>query len=110
VRHGDAAALPWDDATFDSESNLAALFFAADPPAVLREAARVLKPSGRFVVVTMPKPEREDVGTRLVGWFLHKARLYSDDELAQHLRDAGFETVEVYSPSDDAQVGYAIKG
>ena len=44
------------------------------------------------------------------GRFLHKARLHSDDELAPHLRDAGFETVEVYSPSNDAQVGYAIKG
>jgi len=42
VRLGYAAALPWEDATFDAESYLAALFFAADPPAVLREAARVL--------------------------------------------------------------------
>ena len=110
VRLGDAAALPWDDATFDAESNLAALFFAADPPSVLREAARVLKPGGRFVVVTMPKPKREDVGTRVMGWFLHKARLYSDEELAQLLRDAGFDAVEVHSHGDDSQVGYGVRG
>ena len=110
VRLGDAAALPWDDATFDAESNLAALFFAADPPAVLREAARVLKPGGRFVVVTMPKPEREDVSTCVMGWFLHKATLYSDEELAQLLRDAGFDAVEVRSRGDDSQVGYGVRG
>ncbi len=109
VRLGDATALPWDDATFDAESNLAALFLAADPPRVLHEAVRVLKPGGRFVVVTMPKPKREDVGTRAVGWFLHKATLYSDEELAQLLHDAGFDAVEVHSPSDDLQVGYGVR-
>ena len=109
VRLGDAAELPWEDATFDAESNLAALFFSADPPAVLREAARVLKPGGRFVVVTMTKPKREDLGTRVVGWILHKAKLYSDEELTQLLRDAGFDAVEVHSPSDGSQVGYGVR-
>ena len=57
----------------------------------------------------MPKPKREDVGTRAIGWFLHKATLYSDAELAKLLRDAGFDAVEVDSRGDDAQVGYGVR-
>ena len=63
-----------------------------------------------FVVVTMPRPTRKDAGTRVMGWFLHEAKLYSDEELTQLLRDAGFDAVEVYSPSDDSQVGYGVRG
>jgi hypothetical protein len=44
-----------------------------------------------------------------MGWFLHTATLYSDEELAQLLRDARFDTVEVDSRGDDGQVGYGVR-
>ena len=45
-----------------------------------------------------------------MGWFMHGAKLYSDEELARMLRNAGFGTVEVYSRGSDSQVGYGVRG
>jgi ubiquinone/menaquinone biosynthesis C-methylase UbiE len=55
VRQGDAHALPWHDATFDAVTNANVLVFIQEPIKALREAYRVLKPDGRFVVVTTDK-------------------------------------------------------
>lgn len=54
--HGDAAHLPFGDATFDLAcSAYGALPFVADSGAVLAEVARVLRPGGRWVFsVTHP--------------------------------------------------------
>jgi ubiquinone/menaquinone biosynthesis C-methylase UbiE len=48
----DAAELPFGDATFGAIANLAALDLYADPARVIREAARVLAPGGRWVCST----------------------------------------------------------
>jgi SAM-dependent methyltransferase len=109
VRLGDAAALPWADATFDAVSNLAAFFAAHDPEAVLREAARVLKPGGRFVVVTMAAPAPDGRGGRFMRWLMPQAKLYRDEELAQMLEEAGFGQVEACSRGDGTQVGLAVR-
>jgi SAM-dependent methyltransferase len=48
--HGDAAALPFADASFDLAcSAYGAVPFVADSAAVMREVARVLRPGGRWV-------------------------------------------------------------
>jgi SAM-dependent methyltransferase len=109
ARDGDAAALPWGDDAFDVVTNLAAFIFHDEPDPVLREAARVLKPGGRFMLVTSARPEQEDLGSRFARWLMPEGRLYSDAELADLLREAGFSEVEAYSPDGDWQIGYGIK-
>lgn len=47
---GDATALPYEDDSMDAVVLTAVLGEIPDPPAALREVARVLKPAGRLVV------------------------------------------------------------
>jgi SAM-dependent methyltransferase len=49
---GDAASLPFEDASFDVVLSAFVIFFMADPTAALREWARVLRPGGRMVLAT----------------------------------------------------------
>ena len=107
VRQGDAGALPWDVATFDAVANANALFFLPDPVQVFREAYRLLKPSGRFAVVTTAK--RKLVSIAFGPWRSSMA-LYTDDQLADMLIKAGFVQVEAYSPDGMHQIGYGVKG
>jgi ArsR family transcriptional regulator len=49
----DMHALPLEDARFDAALLMHALSYAHDPAAVLREAARVLRPGGRLAAVAL---------------------------------------------------------
>jgi SAM-dependent methyltransferase len=51
LRLGEAGALPWPDGTFDAVCALHSFQFWSDPAAGLTEAARVLKPDGRLLLM-----------------------------------------------------------
>lgn len=51
LRAGDAATLPFDDASFDAAAAVQVYLFVADVDAALGELHRVLRPGGRAVVV-----------------------------------------------------------
>ncbi len=93
VRQGDAATLPWADATFTCAAMTGVLGFLADPVRVLLEIRRALKPGGRLVVMgTDPELKGtpaapEPIASRLT--------FYESDELEALGRRAGFEDVRV---------------
>ena len=59
---GDALNLPFEDASFDASTIAFGLRNLADPVRGLREMLRVVKPSGRVVVLEFVRPPRGLVG------------------------------------------------
>jgi ubiquinone/menaquinone biosynthesis C-methylase UbiE len=92
---GDATSLAFPDAHFDAALTVHAAMNIADKPAMYRQAHRVLKPGGRFVVydvvagpggaVHYPVPWARDSATSF---------LASMDEMPDLLRAAGFTVLE----------------
>jgi len=103
VVEGKAEALPFDDGEFTCVSSLIAFFFFADPVRVLREVRRVLDPErGRLAIVTTP-PEAK--GTPAAPYPLAtRGHFYSDEELEQLPREAGFPDVSVTRTDVGAQL------
>jgi SAM-dependent methyltransferase len=57
----DAQALPFADASFDAAVLFHTLTYAEHPKRVLEEAARVTRPGGRVVVLSLDKHEQQDL-------------------------------------------------
>jgi ArsR family transcriptional regulator len=60
LRRGELEQLPIDDASCDAAMLLLVLSYVNDVPRVLREASRILKPSGRVVIVDLLPHDRDD--------------------------------------------------
>ena len=85
VRLGDMHRLPLADASIDLAVAQMVLHYADDPRDVLAEAARVLRPGGRLVVVDLRRHKNDDVTARLA----HRWPGFGE-EMASMLAGAGF--------------------
>jgi ArsR family transcriptional regulator len=90
VRHGDMYALALANASVDVVTIHQVLHFADDPGAVIAEAARVLRPEGRLVIVDFAPHELEFLRTE----HAHRRLGFGDDEVAGWCRAASLEVVE----------------
>lgn len=85
VRHGDMYRLPIAAHSFDAVTVHQVLHFADDPAAVVREAARVMRPGARIAVVDFAPHDLEV----LRDGHAHRRLGFGDDEVAGWLRAAG---------------------
>lgn len=85
ARLGDMYALPWPAASFDAVTVHQVLHFAEEPSYVIAEAARVLRPGGRLVVVDFAPHDREELRE------VHKHRRlgFHDAEVQRWFRESG---------------------
>lgn len=98
IQEGDAQALPFDDASFDTVLCTYSLCSIPDDRAATREMARVLRPGGELVLVehvASPQPL-----VRAIQWVIHQVtyRLAMEHMLRRPRRavaDAGLEPVHL---------------
>jgi len=85
VRHGDMYALPFAVPSFDLVILHQVLHFAERPAEVVAEAARVLRPGGRLVIVDFAPHQLEALREQ----HAHRRLGFSDDEVQGWLAEAG---------------------
>jgi arsenite methyltransferase len=89
--------IPLEDASVDVVISNCVINLAADKRKVIAEAARVLKPNGRFAVSDVIADEDMDDETRasMQRWTGCIAGALTEREFRQVLEDAGFEDVDI---------------
>ena len=85
VRQGDITQLPLPAASADAVTIHQVLHYAADPAAVVAEAARVLQPGGLLLVVDFAPHQLEALRDE----HAHRRLGFTDEEVAGWLRAAG---------------------
>ena len=96
-RKGYIEAIPLPDASVDVVISNCVINLAGDKAKVLREAARVLRPGGRFAVSDVIADPDMDEATRadMREWTGCIAGALTRDEFERDLRAAGFDGVEI---------------
>ncbi len=94
---GEIEAVPLPDDSVDVIISNCVINLSGDKVAVFREAARVLRPGGRFAVSDVVADPGMDEATRndMQEWTGCIAGALTRVEFEQGLRDAGFESVEI---------------
>ena len=94
---GHIEDIPLPDASVDVVISNCVINLSGDKPRVLREAARVLRPGGRFAVSDVIADPDMDEGTRrdMVAWTGCIAGALTREEFAQALGAAGLGDVEI---------------
>ncbi len=81
VRQADMYQLPLPSASFDAVIIHQVLHYAEEPAEVLREAARVLRPGGRLLIVDFARHNLDSLRTQ----HAHRRLGFDDDEVAAWL-------------------------
>lgn len=87
LRQGDMYSLPLASGSADTVIIHQVLHYAQQPAAAVAEAARLLGPKGRLIIVDFAAHEREELRTRDA----HARLGFSDEAMLKYLKAAGLE-------------------
>ena len=90
VRHGEIYALPFPDDFADFVTIHQVLHFLEDPARALAEAARILEPGGRLLIVDFAPHDLDDLRTH----HAHRRLGIAAEHMAQWLSRAGLSLVQ----------------
>jgi ArsR family transcriptional regulator len=99
LRRGDLESLPIDAAVVDVATVMLVLHHIAEPANALREAARILKPGGKAIVVDMQAHDREQYRQQMGHVWLG----FSEAQIERLLADAGFTRAKVVALAPDTR-------
>ncbi len=99
LRQGDVYAPPAELGAYDLVVIHQVLHFLDDPGRALAEAARLLRPGGRLIVVDFAAHEEESLREH----FAHRRLGFSGEEIAQWMTEAGLSLVETRRIEPDAR-------
>jgi ubiquinone/menaquinone biosynthesis C-methylase UbiE/DNA-binding transcriptional ArsR family regulator len=105
LRRGELEALPVDDTRLDAATLMLVLHHVPEPQKALAEAARVLKPGGRLLIVDMLPHDREHYRQQMGHvWFG-----FPEDHMRRMLEASGFEAIRTIPlPPDPTVKGPAL--
>lgn len=95
LRAGEASQLPYRAAMFDRIFCVNVMYFWPEPQRELAEIFRVTSPGGQVAIYIGDREQMSDVPMTKTGVF----RLFSGDDVAGLLRDAGFEDCRILEAS-----------
>jgi SAM-dependent methyltransferase len=105
LRHGELETLPIDTGQLDVAILSLVLHYSPDPGRALAEVVRVLRPSGRVLVVDMQPHERVEYQQQMGHVWLG----FSEKQISRLLISAGFDDVRVRPlPTDPDAKGPAL--
>jgi ubiquinone/menaquinone biosynthesis C-methylase UbiE/DNA-binding transcriptional ArsR family regulator len=105
IRRGELEALPIADGDLDVGIIMLVLHHVPDPAAVLREAARAIKPGGRLVLCDMLPHDREEYKQQMGHVWLG----FSEDQITRLLTSSGFDRIRIVPmPADPEAKGPAL--
>jgi ArsR family transcriptional regulator len=104
VRQGDIYMPPVERGSFDLVTIHQVLHYLEEPWLAIREAARMLRPSGRLVIVDFAPHELEFLRTE----HAHLRLGFSDKQMAEWLEEAGLELEETLAFQPNSAEGPSL--